>query len=118
MDIVHHIGINADTATRAELRRIGISIAEGLAVFDIVESAANWPEIAEWVSQRRPSDLVWTTFTPGEIAAAPWLDSTPTNTRGSRSPEMTNLDISTSPTTPATTAPRAGSVSVRRRHSR
>ena len=75
MEVIHHIGINADATTRAELRQIGIDIDidERLAVFDVAESAANWRQVDEWLARRNASHIVWTTFTPAEIAAAPWL---------------------------------------------
>jgi hypothetical protein len=73
MEVIHHIGVNADATTRAELRQIGIAVDEGFVAFDVAESAPNWPQVGEWLTRRPASHIVWTTFTPVEIAAAPWL---------------------------------------------
>lgn len=73
MDVVHHLALWVGQDEQRELRQLGFDVAREFVGIDASESARNWPDVEAWMQRRRPSDLVSTRFTDGEIAAAPWL---------------------------------------------
>jgi hypothetical protein len=73
MEIIHRIGLWVGPDERAELRRLGIDVAQGFVGMDVSEAAPNWSDVEAWIRRRRPSDVVSTAFTADEIAGAQWL---------------------------------------------
>jgi hypothetical protein len=73
MEVVHRVALWVGPDEHRELRALGFDVAQEFVGIDIPESAPRWPEVEAWIQRRRPSDVVRTTFTDAEIAAAPWL---------------------------------------------
>lgn len=74
MEVVHRIALHVDRRSRRQLADMGIEVLEeGFVAFDVLESSAAWPEIRVWIRDRRPSDIVYTRFTDGEVGAADWV---------------------------------------------
>lgn len=73
MDIVHRISLDVSPQDRLFLQSIEIEAPDrGFFTFEIRESATHWERTKGWVNERKPVDLVWTTFDSSEVLAAKW----------------------------------------------
>jgi hypothetical protein len=87
MRIVHRIAINASPEERSDLCKLGFTVGEGWAVFEVDESDIRWPALQEWLQKNRIGYLTNTKFTPEEMARASWLKIVSSGPRGYPQPE-------------------------------
>jgi hypothetical protein len=78
MQVIHRISLTSTKADRAELARMGVVIGDStFTTFEVIESDPEWPRIHEWISRRKPADVISTRFSNTEIVAAEWLELVP-----------------------------------------
>jgi len=78
MRIVHRVSVSSAPEVSAELADVGVEVGSaGFVSFEVDETNPRWPELRAWIDGRSASDVVTTTFSRGEVAAAPWLELVP-----------------------------------------
>jgi hypothetical protein len=90
MRFVHKIVTSELSAReRRELASLGVIVpaTDGLVVFEIEESAKEWPLVKAWAKRRDAFDSTSTEFTEREIAEARWVQVRPSWHHGYPQPE-------------------------------
>ena len=78
MRILHRVSVSSSREASAELAALGIEVRPtGFVSFEVDETHPRWPELRAWIARRGAPDVVTTTFSSDEVAAAPWLELVP-----------------------------------------
>lgn len=90
MHVNHRVSVSSSSEASRELTALGVEVSAGaglLISFDIEEGDPRWPAVSCWIERRRAGDLVRTTFTEAEQAAAAWLEMEPSWHHGYPQPD-------------------------------
>lgn len=78
MRVVHRVSISSSPEVSTELADLGVPVeSTGFVTFEVDETHPRWPELRAWIDRRSAPDAVFTMFSDGELAAAPWLELVP-----------------------------------------